>query len=107
MSGAPHGALTLVRQRQLRIGFFDLARQTLARKSCVRDQAGCFGIADEVNALDSVRLPLALPFLEAAIQAVVRMTAGDQHQRIEFHPSMALVRFARQMTYAPVGALRT
>src|SRR6266705_643299 len=105
MRRAPDGDFALIRQRLLRLGFFYFAGQPLAGKGRVGNETRRFGVADQVHVLDTVLLPLAVASFELSIQAVVRMPAGDQNQRVEFHPALALVDLARQVTWTAVGAL--
>ena len=58
------------------------------------------------TALMPLLRPLPLTLLELRYSSIVRVPPGHQHEGVELHPAMGLVRLARQMPRPPIGALR-
>src|ERR1700752_4835875 len=102
----PHGDFAPVGLGELRVRLLDLARQAVTREGRIRDEPRRLRVPDEIHGLYAVLGPLRLHRLQFAIQRVVRVAPGDQHEGVEIDPPMGAILIARRHARSPVAALR-
>src|SRR4029077_989088 len=87
----PHLALANERQRMLRIGRLELPGEPMPVENCVEDLPRRMTVADTIDGLQSVLVPLGAARPELRIQLAVRHARSHEHERItiEMHEGVA------------------